>query len=271
MAPPRLPQELVDQIIDLLKDDEHALRACSLTCFAWRPRSQKHLHRNLRVSERQHPAVTERYASHELAAHVQHIEIRCKPPHPWHRMFQPLDPQPSRWLKEERIYRTLDLFPHVTSYRFSYTHFSLPVIHHITAFFSSRSILLTSLEIYEASFEDLNGFATLLAAFPHLLSLKVDRCSWPRDHTFSFETSKLFDSDLCRIPGPKLRTLRVMVHSQVRTDITKWCFAAGIASDFLEWRWEGHAHKAIFDPAVHPTGALVKPVCAVCFASCCML
>ncbi|GJE95096.1 hypothetical protein PsYK624_112760 [Phanerochaete sordida] len=38
-----LPQELVDLILDALKDESKALKSCSLTCWTWHPRSSKHL------------------------------------------------------------------------------------------------------------------------------------------------------------------------------------------------------------------------------------
>ena len=40
---PRMPQEVVDQVIDHLHDDMKALRACSLVCRAWTPASSVHL------------------------------------------------------------------------------------------------------------------------------------------------------------------------------------------------------------------------------------
>lgn len=260
MVLPRLPQELIEHIIDLIKDDEQTLHSCALTCFSWTRRSQEHLHRSLRFSEGHRTIVQELYNSRELADFVYQIDIRCKPPHPWHRMFQPMDPQPSRWLKDEDTYHTLAIFPNVNTYRLSYMHFSLPVIEKLGAFFSTSPSPITTLEIYEASFDNLEGFATLLASFPKLSCLKIDRCQWPHDHNFSFEKSQMFRLETGKIPGPELRTLRVMVHSRMRTDITKWCFATGIASEFLEWKWEGHAHRAIFDPSIYPSGALSIPV-----------
>lgn len=245
-----LPQELVDQIVECLLDDAASLRSCALTCYAWKRTAQKHLHRTIRVSEHHRAVTAEVYSSHDLAAFVHHIEIRCKPPHPWHRMFQPTDPQPSRWLKDDSTYRTLGLFPHVQRYKFSYMHFSPAVIQNISAFFSNARTPVTFLEIYEASFDDLEGFATLLASFPYLSCLRIDRCQWPHDPNFSFHSSKLYEQGKATIPGPRLRTLRIMVHSQMRTDITKWCIATNLADNFFEWRWEGHAHRAIFDPTV---------------------
>ncbi|GJE95909.1 hypothetical protein PsYK624_121000 [Phanerochaete sordida] len=44
----RLPQEVVDMVIDYLYDDRRSLRQCSLTCKAWEPSSTMHLF--LRIS-----------------------------------------------------------------------------------------------------------------------------------------------------------------------------------------------------------------------------
>lgn len=48
-----LPQELLDVIIDWLKDDKPTLRNCALVAQAWRPRSQVHIHHTLKVSSRE--------------------------------------------------------------------------------------------------------------------------------------------------------------------------------------------------------------------------
>ncbi|KAF9526870.1 hypothetical protein CPB83DRAFT_857133 [Crepidotus variabilis] len=42
-APPRLPQELTDHIIDHLYDDSASLRSCALVCHSWLPPSRYHL------------------------------------------------------------------------------------------------------------------------------------------------------------------------------------------------------------------------------------
>ncbi|KAJ8488303.1 hypothetical protein ONZ45_g14011 [Pleurotus djamor] len=42
-----LPQDIYDDILDHLRDDERSLKACSLVASAWRPLSQRHLHRTM--------------------------------------------------------------------------------------------------------------------------------------------------------------------------------------------------------------------------------
>ena len=46
----RLPTELWDYILDHLWSDLHSLKACSLTCRAWRPTTRYHLFRQLKLS-----------------------------------------------------------------------------------------------------------------------------------------------------------------------------------------------------------------------------
>ncbi|KAJ3558307.1 hypothetical protein NM688_g997 [Phlebia brevispora] len=250
MVVPYLPPELTDQIIDYLKDDEKSLHACALTCFSWMQLTRKHIHRCIRLTERHVDVIAEIYSSRDLASLVRIIEVRCTPPHPWHMLFQADDPQPSRWLKDENTYRTLALFPRVQTYRFFSAHFSPIVIDKISSFSSDGHASLVNLELHDATFEDLEGFATLLTCFPSLSCLRIDRCQWPHVPGFTFHDSKLYDPEKGKIPGPRLRTLRVVVHSQARADIAKWCHATGIANEHLEWRWEGHAHRAIFEPAL---------------------
>lgn len=43
IAPVRLPQELVDAILDYLHDENKTMRSCALVCHAWLPSSRNHL------------------------------------------------------------------------------------------------------------------------------------------------------------------------------------------------------------------------------------
>ncbi|KAI0945359.1 hypothetical protein AcW1_001602 [Taiwanofungus camphoratus] len=73
---PRLLQELIDLIIDLLGDDIRSLRACAMTCFSWLPRSRSHLHRIVKLSSEarcRHAAWV--YDSPALAQHVRELRI----------------------------------------------------------------------------------------------------------------------------------------------------------------------------------------------------
>lgn len=53
------PQELVDMVIDLLRDDPKALASLALTAHSWSPRSRKYLHKILKLRHKDgiiHPA-----------------------------------------------------------------------------------------------------------------------------------------------------------------------------------------------------------------------
>ncbi|PSS35371.1 hypothetical protein PHLCEN_2v1666 [Hermanssonia centrifuga] len=45
----RMPQELVEAVIDLVQDDRQALKACSLTSRRWTHRSREHLHKTVTI------------------------------------------------------------------------------------------------------------------------------------------------------------------------------------------------------------------------------
>jgi hypothetical protein len=47
MEDSRVPQELIDTVIDNLHKDHHGLLACSLVCRSWLPSSQRHLFRRV--------------------------------------------------------------------------------------------------------------------------------------------------------------------------------------------------------------------------------
>jgi len=50
MSLPYLPQEIKDQVIDLLHDDDEALRSCSLVCRSWLRQSRRHLFAEVRIA-----------------------------------------------------------------------------------------------------------------------------------------------------------------------------------------------------------------------------
>ena len=50
MSIPYLPAELLDRIVDLLYDSEHALRNCCLASKSWIPRTRKHLFADVKLT-----------------------------------------------------------------------------------------------------------------------------------------------------------------------------------------------------------------------------
>ncbi|TBU23201.1 hypothetical protein BD311DRAFT_94547 [Dichomitus squalens] len=70
---PSLPTETEENIIDLLWDDVHALRSCSLTCRAWLPRSRLHLLYAIILRNREHlialQDILEKYPARRLLVH----------------------------------------------------------------------------------------------------------------------------------------------------------------------------------------------------------
>lgn len=53
MAIPALPQEIRDQVIDILHSEERTLAACYLVCSSWTPRSRLHLFHDVVISGQQ--------------------------------------------------------------------------------------------------------------------------------------------------------------------------------------------------------------------------
>ncbi|KAF9555927.1 hypothetical protein CPC08DRAFT_642177, partial [Agrocybe pediades] len=58
-----LPQELVDLIVDQLRDNPSVLATCSLISWAWVPRSRHHLFRCLKIS------ILESHICYDLLTH----------------------------------------------------------------------------------------------------------------------------------------------------------------------------------------------------------
>lgn len=77
---PRLPQELVDHIIDHLNDDLVSLRKCALVCQAWLPASRYHLFAKVSLkatSPQQEPSLLQERCKRLHGVLVRSPEIIC--------------------------------------------------------------------------------------------------------------------------------------------------------------------------------------------------
>ena len=80
MSSTRLPQELVDQIIDALQDDKRTLATCSLTCQSWVPRSSRYLLRHVRLQAGDiQPFGVSLRTSTRLSRYTSELHAPCKP------------------------------------------------------------------------------------------------------------------------------------------------------------------------------------------------
>ncbi|KAF8149395.1 hypothetical protein B0H34DRAFT_733595 [Crassisporium funariophilum] len=129
-SPPRLPQELIDHILDHLHDDSVALNNCALVCQAWLPTSRLHLFSKISLkatSPHNGPAVPQERCkrlhallvrSPEIIYNIRELEICEGSPHHHHYP----DICSTTWVTTERTLTALfKMLTHVKRLDFSAT------------------------------------------------------------------------------------------------------------------------------------------------------
>lgn len=171
----RLPIELCEYIIDLLRGDRETLKSCSLTCRLWVDRSQQHLHRFIRVSAR-HNAIplVERYTHPRLTQYVRKVLVVSEAPAT--SIWPTIDALP---LREDMWYFTLR-FPNIEKLglmNIKWTHAPLEVRSHLLSS-KLRSLSIRSLLLTEADAQTLFSFISMS---PRLTSLAIGAIHWESD------------------------------------------------------------------------------------------
>ncbi|KZT01001.1 uncharacterized protein LAESUDRAFT_708102 [Laetiporus sulphureus 93-53] len=165
---PRVPQEMVDMVIDELGRtyQRSALAACSLTCRDWLPRSKIHIHSSVRIDSCSNiERLTKLYDSH-LARYVRSLSIDAcvdgePAAHPWTDNARPL----------------LRLFPNVDR-------LALDAIIWQDLHKDTQKIILeqypsvSDLWASTCDFADPCEFVKLLQAFPKLESVRLEGMCW---------------------------------------------------------------------------------------------
>ncbi|PPQ80192.1 hypothetical protein CVT25_003545 [Psilocybe cyanescens] len=181
---PRLPQELIDHIIDHLYDDPLALANCARVCQAWLPTSRLHLFAKVSLkatSPHNGPAVPQDRCkrlhallarSPQIIPHIKELEI-CEGS-PLHHTY-PNVQSSTTWVTTERTLTALfKMLSHVQRFDFSSTsifHWSTLSPTFITALcilFSLPS--LTYVRLHSWVFPD---FASLTMLLSHCQNLKA--------------------------------------------------------------------------------------------------
>ncbi|PCH42391.1 hypothetical protein WOLCODRAFT_137884 [Wolfiporia cocos MD-104 SS10] len=261
----RIPPELRDGIIDQLYADRAALKACSLTCRAWLPRSRHHLFRKISI---EHGHTSDAFSllvrsTPAIANYIREIEISdthvvCA----WweatsHLPWPTLGPVPQRrtevhdtvsWLQRVFLPTTPPLL-HVESLRLvGFTVSSaaaqvlLPHLRGITA--------LTLDGCKAPSFADLIDF---LRAFPALDTLRLLAVQWIPRSRAPVHTP--------HAPFPRLRRLEVSRKIDF-AQVVAWVLAhaapsvAALAS--LECMISGQGHASAVRDLLHAAGPALE-------------
>ena len=224
-----IPQELVDKIIDEAHDDRNVLKACSLVCWAWLPRSRSHLHRTVTLYHqncRIHPSQTRIISTFlslpAISEYTQELLLEGKTDYGLHHSNKQDDIDNGKL-----FWRALARFAHVKTLRITrlfWVSHSLDNKNRLCAAFPS----VTDLNVYMSDFADAKEFLSFLTAFPRLACLRVERVFWARSAAEWYETSGSDPSSYRalppgKVPGSTLSHLQVQhCDPLMMTDIASW-------------------------------------------------
>lgn len=164
MLSQELPQELVENVLDCLTNDTSSLKASSLVCRSWRPRSQYHLHRVLNVrNDCNLQLIKDRLASYPaIAGHVTCLK---------------LDLSGFTTCLWSALVQVLQLLPYIDSVAFVCKDMC-KLRPDVITFFAQTYPELSTLTLSNIIFTNFTELATLLNCFPYLLNLEIKNVYW---------------------------------------------------------------------------------------------
>ncbi|CAL1716744.1 unnamed protein product [Somion occarium] len=165
---PRLPQELIEQIIDELYSDLEALQACSLTASAWLPRSRRHLFNSLSLHPDNYATIEERFSTASLSSYIHRLWISCG------GRNEDEVPIPR---DEELTVSVLSCFHKVSqmelhNMRWDNLRFD------VQDYFATRYTSLTIFDLYDVEFQNLDDLLRLVRGFYNVHSLQLRKVWW---------------------------------------------------------------------------------------------
>lgn len=176
---PRLPTEVCEEIISFVAKGEWSqktLRACTLVCRSWLPRSRIELFRYPHVEDKGICKFVDTVTTYPpLVVNAQELSLAVS------RQSDPDN-------HAECVYRFFrDIIPLLQSIT-SLVYYNIPVPYLHLPFFSSGLKFLTSLELVYIEADSFGDFVRLVSFHKHLKELTICECSFgqPSVHQYSF-------------------------------------------------------------------------------------
>ncbi|KAI0693699.1 hypothetical protein C8T65DRAFT_63318 [Cerioporus squamosus] len=169
-----VPVEIAEHIIDVLWNDNGALRQCALTCRAWLPRSRLHIFHSIALCKRSKVYAFAGLLDTERSIEqlVQNVEINFeKNTLPLDSFFAVLGHRLPRLLRELSL--TGDIF----AYQLDVTR--------RTCLHASLLTTITSLTLQHAVLRSFGDLARFLGRLTHLTQLTLDSIQWNTYGTYS--------------------------------------------------------------------------------------
>ena len=235
-VPLRLPQELVENILDLLEDDSNSLKSSSLVCRSWQPRSQYRLHRVLNLRSDCNLALIRKQLTPVIAGYVTSLKLDLS------------GYTPGIWNSLAAILR---LLPYIDTVSFVCKDMCR-LRPEVTSFFAQTYPDIGALTISNIIFTNFTEFAQLLNSFPHLHSLEVSNVYWGN-----------YIKSVIPIPKPTIHTL-CLAYCTEQTLLLEWLLSendegqiASIPSFDIKWHEDIESFEALACRMGNRNGRLV--------------
>lgn len=220
----RLPQELLDKIVDALSDNRAALIACATTSRAFLCRARKYLLHKvvLQPGPNGEDAIRCYAFSPDTCRSVRDLNIHASA-----GMSLNWKTSPKKdWLGRKDVLHILRQLTEVRSLglvRFSWESIPSPTRTLITAGFAS----VQRLSVIDALFEDIHELSAVIASFPQLRSLLIG-LDWTAECTCANHGRHRADSTMGKVIHPPPPSLRLFCHekhfgaTRALDDIARW-------------------------------------------------
>lgn len=220
----RLPQELIDHIIDHLYDDPLALKNCARVCHAWLPTSRVHLFSKIclkATSPHNGPAVPQQRCkrlhavlirSPEIIPNIRELEICEGSPHHHH---YPDVQSSTTWVATERTLTALfKLLTHVERFDFSATStlfWTLLPPTFQTALYTLLSLpSLKYIRLHSWNFPNFSSLACMLSHCQNLRAFALSSTNITNDNGPEFDHARRLSVPDEASDGPTTTPLEVL-------------------------------------------------------------
>lgn len=177
-----VPQDIVDQIIDELREDRETLKSCSLTHSTWLHRSRVYLHRSIALYHHHfqtHPTQLRKlYDKSTLSSISKYTEVLILEGRTNYKMFSLNEQWASRSVNEIRFWSAVSYFEHVTSLRVSRLSWPLQCSKENKQRLQEAFRNITRLDIHASDFTNAQEFLSFLSTFPALTRLEIRGVHW---------------------------------------------------------------------------------------------
>lgn len=194
----RIPQELIDRILDYLCGDSVALRSCSFVCKSWLKQSRHHLFGLLRIRDTQiftslksRPVVTDRFQAFcNFITVTASVGLRYQV-HTLYLLGNEERQGPESFMSSHALSAILDKLPRVRILELHRVHFTSNPSDQEVSSISKHKLEVLSIGRVNLEDQPPDGLFSVLGLFSNLGMLRVSYLETPRQQPTSVDIRRL--------------------------------------------------------------------------------